>query len=405
MNGQASKFRLGVFVLGAMILLAILIIIFGDRRTFFSRQLNYTVKFPQAPGVERGMPVRKSGVKIGEVTDFELNPDTGEVTVEIVVERKYQLRKNDQAVLSRGLVLAESAINFVPKEGEPGEPAPNGHPFEGRPPTDLTGALGKATTLAEAMEAALAEIRNAAKSFNEFMPGLRKTNEEALAGISAFRRAADSVDVLVRTNQEKVSKALDQVTDVATRASNVLSEENQKNLTAALKNIKTASDSLDAMLKNYDLLATDARKSLKTVTDRVESVGKNAEELLKDSRATMKRADEVLINVQTATKPLAERGPAIMKNLDEGAARFNQITVNVYEVTKGLAQENSPVRRFLNDPTFFNNVNDAASGLNKSMSRLDKILRDIEVFADKIARHPELLGIRGAVNPSSGIKP
>jgi phospholipid/cholesterol/gamma-HCH transport system substrate-binding protein len=36
--------------------------------------------------------------------------------------------------------------------------------------------------------------------------------------------------------------------------------------------------------------------------------------------------------------------------------------------------------------------------------RFDRILRDFEVFADKIARHPESIGVGGAVRPSAGLK-
>jgi phospholipid/cholesterol/gamma-HCH transport system substrate-binding protein len=32
------------------------------------------------------------------------------------------------------------------------------------------------------------------------------------------------------------------------------------------------------------------------------------------------------------------------------------------------------------------------------------VLRDVEIFSDKIARHPELLGVSGAIRPSSGAK-
>jgi hypothetical protein len=38
------------------------------------------------------------------------------------------------------------------------------------------------------------------------------------------------------------------------------------------------------------------------------------------------------------------------------------------------------------------------------LPRLDRALRDVEIFADKLARHPNLLGIGGAVRPSSGVK-
>jgi len=32
------------------------------------------------------------------------------------------------------------------------------------------------------------------------------------------------------------------------------------------------------------------------------------------------------------------------------------------------------------------------------------VLRDVEIFADKIARHPEQLGLGGVLRPSSGLK-
>ena len=38
------------------------------------------------------------------------------------------------------------------------------------------------------------------------------------------------------------------------------------------------------------------------------------------------------------------------------------------------------------------------------VARLEKVARDLEVFADKIARKPETIGIGGALHPSTGLK-
>ena len=77
---------------------------------------------------------------------------------------------------------------------------------------------------------------------------------------------------------------------------------------------------------------------------------------------------------------------------------------DVQELIRGLSKGDGTLRRFLTDPTFYNNLNDAALMLVKLMPRLDRTLRDVEVFADKIARHPELIGVGGAVSPSGGLK-
>jgi len=486
MNDQAMKFRIGVFVLGAAILLAILIILFGQFPAVFSNQYEYAIKFPQAPGVEPGTPVRKSGVKIGEVQAVDLDPQSGMVTVRIGIDPKYQLLQGDEATLGRGL-LGDTSINFDPeKKIEQREPAPTGFTYEGKLSPDLAGTLRKATDLLPTTESALQEIRGAARAINEAMPELRRTNSEVQIAAANIGRAAEGVDNFLRGNQERLTKAIDNFVDAAGRTAELLSEENRKNLTASLQNVRNASnrlenvvketetllqesqktvknvnDHVDTVGKNADAFITEARgvlkntgeridsttrqaetliaesqKTVKQIGDRVESVGRNAEllvgetrqtvkiigdrvdstarnadELMKEGRVvvkrvneTLNRTDEVMANLQTATRPLAEKAPAVMKNLEDSSARINQISYNFAEFSKNLTQGEGTIQKLINDPALYNNINCLAANLNKSMARFDVILRDLELFADKVARHPELLGVSGAVSPSSGIK-
>jgi phospholipid/cholesterol/gamma-HCH transport system substrate-binding protein len=431
MNQSGMRFRLGVFVLGTAILLGTLIVLFGETPTWFSRQLDYAIKFREAPGVEVGTPVRKSGVKIGQVTGFDLDPDSGEVKVFIAVQRRYQLRKGDKAILARGLVLGETAINFSP-EGRDRTPAEGGHVFSGEPSSDLSQALGKVTDLIPPAQETMDEVRKLAKSVNEAMPEFRRTLTEAQVAANNFAKASESADNLIRGNQDKVTKAIDQFSTTIGRAADLLSDENQRHVNASIRNIRSASDKLDAVLsdaqtlmknaegtlknvdkltQNSDALVTESRQAVKSIRERVDNVGRNAEELVKDGRATLKRVndsltrgDEVLANLQKVTKDLSDRAPQLLKNLEEGTARFNQLTADAAEFVRTLASGDGTLRRLAVDPALYNNVNDLAANLNRSAARFDRILRDLELFADKVARHPELLGVSGAVSPSSGIK-
>ena len=69
-----------------------------------------------------------------------------------------------------------------------------------------------------------------------------------------------------------------------------------------------------------------------------------------------------------------------------------------------LGRGNGSIQKLLSDPTVYQNLDDAAASLERVLSRAEKISRDLEVFSDKIARRPELIGIGGAVRPSSGLK-
>ncbi|MCA9023317.1 MAG: hypothetical protein KDA74_24380, partial [Planctomycetaceae bacterium] len=46
----------------------------------------------------------------------------------------------------------------------------------------------------------------------------------------------------------------------------------------------------------------------------------------------------------------------------------------------------------------------SASSLTVLLNNLEPIARDIRIFSDKIARHPEILGVSGAMKGSSGLK-
>jgi len=424
MNDQTFKFRLGVFVIVAGILLAVLVFMFGEAPALFGRKVYYTVTFTQAPGLDEGVPVRKSGVKIGEVVSYDLDPATGLVTARLMIDRRYRPLLNDEVLLTRDLVLGGASINFVPrKEGDP-SPAPENHVFSGKEPTDLTRALGTAKDLA-----ALAA----------------ETLKEAKDSMSKLGTAAETLTNLAREINEgqRLVKTVERINTLITRSADFLGPENQENLRIVLRQLRAASENLDGLMKKADTLLADATKGVNTITARVEGLSAKAETLMTDANravleihktveqvskqvastgrllddllkeahvaakrfsTTLARADELLITLQEAAKIVADKLPSTLKHIEEGALRFNQILVQVGSLTKMLTEGDGTLKRFLSDPSFYNQLNDAAAALSRAMPRVDRILRDIEVFADKIARHPEVLGIGGVVNPSQGIK-
>src|SRR5947208_7607741 len=134
MDRRQQQYRLGLLALGSFVLLGGLTFYFsGGNRTIFSPRNPYTIVFDDAPGVAPGTPVRRSGVKIGEVASVDLDDETGKVRVKILVERKYTIRSNEQPVVSQDLLSRDTNIDFVtPDRVEPGPgptpPTPNPNP-------------------------------------------------------------------------------------------------------------------------------------------------------------------------------------------------------------------------------------------------------------------------------------
>ncbi|MSQ95008.1 MAG: MCE family protein [Gemmataceae bacterium] len=417
MNEQAIRFRFGIFVLASLILLAVLTILFGGFPNYFRRTESFTIVFNNAQGVSPGTPVRRSGVRIGEVRSVKLNNNTGKVTIEIGIGDQYFLRKGDRATLTQSLLGGEATVVFIPPDDpklvdttrvEPGAE------FQGINPADPGSLVQKAADLAVPLEEALIEIRKTfqainklgpvaentlkdfgevgkmarnlgpdlqktseeirllAKSTRDIIPDLKKTNDEIQLTARYWGKVGERADVLLRTNEDKIAKSIDRMEEALKRINNLLGDENQKYVRDALKDTSE--------------LIRESRITVKQVNE------------------SLKRADEAIADLQKALKPLGDRGPSILKNVDESAESLNRTMKDVRELMQIFARSEGTVQKLLGDPSIYNNLNDSALMATKILPRLDRILRDVEIFADKLARHPELIGIGGALRPSSGLK-
>jgi ABC-type transporter Mla subunit MlaD len=483
-NQQSLTFRIGVFVLASIILLAILITLFGGSGTLFKSYLTYAITFDYAPGVSEGTPVRRSGVRIGQVQSVQLDDKTGKVRVTIRIDSPHVLYQDDQPVLVQGALSGDTSIDFVPRpaENKPAEaepqhtenryekgsdplpqegrglekcehvpggarglapfrtdsqgrepelqpvalelaqappaqplpanppprvPAPPGHEFTGATQPNVGAVLQELTKISAPAQASLAAIqkvldqlekmtplmqetlrvyRDLGSETNKILPELRRSNEEIQTTTRNWGRLGERLDVLLQSNQDKLVKTLDNLNDTIVRVGNVFNDENQRNLATTLKNVSAGSKNLESISRDTDALLQESRKTVQRVNDSVT------------------QADQVLGNLQQATRPMAERSNAIMMNLDESTAKLNKAMTEVQQLLRGASQGDGTLRRLLLDPSLYNNLNDAACMLDRSLPRVDRILHDFEVFADKVARHPESLGVRGAISPSSGLK-
>ena len=72
--------------------------------------------------------------------------------------------------------------------------------------------------------------------------------------------------------------------------------------------------------------------------------------------------------------------------------------------SQDLNNPQGSIGRLLHDPELYQHVNRAAKNIDELSRELKPILADVRVFTDKVARHPESLGVRGAMQKSTGLK-
>jgi ABC-type transporter Mla subunit MlaD len=429
-------------------------LLFGSLPPLFRSTNSYTVVFDDAPGISQGSPVRRSGVRIGEVADVFLDDERGIVRVRVGIDPRYTLHQNEQATLVTGLLGGDASIDFIPLPAEGGQPADRAPLEPGAevvgvrqanvntllnrasevvPTTqetlnDMRKSMQRLERMAPLAEETMREYRDLGRQAREAMPEVRRSNEElrrlaedVRAAVPELRRTNDSVrkladsanaavpdlrknaddvaatarvwgrvgervDVLLQNNQERITKVIENLNESLTRINDVLSEANRQNLASIIEKTRIASERFPSIARNVDDISTEGRTTVRRLND------------------SLVRLDATLTDLQKVTRPLGERSPAITQNLDESLAKLNATLGDVRALMRVLDQGDGTLRRILVDPSLYQHLDEAACQLARAMPRVDLILRNIEIFADKLARRPEVLGVRGAIKPSNGLK-
>ena len=119
MNERVMQFRIGMFVIVAGLVLTMLIVWFGESPQLFRDHVYVVVHYIEAPGVAEGIPVRKSGIRVGEVMSivFDDRPNQPDgVLVTLSLDRKFRIKEGSVPQLSRSLI-GDVTIDLLPGTG------------------------------------------------------------------------------------------------------------------------------------------------------------------------------------------------------------------------------------------------------------------------------------------------
>lgn len=355
MDERTVQFRVGVMVLATIIILAILLLLFGDLRSLVKGTRTLYFEFPQAPGITSDSPIRVNGILVGRVRSVELS-DKGGVLITARIEDKYVLRKNQMGRIG-GSLLGDAVIEIVPgDQTKPPEPLKDGDTMQGIVAKDPFQAI---------------------------------TNLEASLSVA--------LDSIARTSGE--------LGVVAERTNRIL-EANEPQINRIIANAEQSLAQLRSTLNGADTMINDPmiRANLSRAIEELPRLMNDVSTTISGVKTTMQLADRNLTNLEGLTKPLGERGPSLVAGLDRAVSQVDGLLKQVGQFTGALTNSQGTLARLVNDPALYDQVASAIANLNQISRDVKPILEDVKIFTDKLARHPEIIGARGALSPSSGIK-
>ena len=108
MNERIIQFRVGVVVIGGLLVAGMLVVLFGEWPSVVGGRYTVNIVFAEAPGVTRDTPVRKSGILIGRVASVSFT-DEGKVLVIAQIDNNVVVRQ-DEVFRVRPLEVGEQRL-------------------------------------------------------------------------------------------------------------------------------------------------------------------------------------------------------------------------------------------------------------------------------------------------------
>jgi phospholipid/cholesterol/gamma-HCH transport system substrate-binding protein len=297
-------------------------------------------------------------MKVGSVKEVRL-AESGVIAV-LKLDQSYLLYEDAEVGLSRGL-LGDASVNVLP-----------GHSQNAVKP----GYLLRAAPYVDPMEAVSRMETNVASALQSF----QATSDE-------WRKVGVQMSSLLETNRGNLDVVVERTA------------ESLHEFTVAMQAFTTSANQANAILgdpKNQENL----RRTLETVPVLVE----DTRAVIAAVRTSVQAADESLANLAEATGPLADRSASITNRLDGTLANLEALSQELKEFAQLANSDNSTFHALATDPSLYRNLDRSAESLSILLTNLEPVLRDMRIFSDRIARHPELMGLGGALAPSDGTK-
>ena len=355
MNDRVMQFRVGVMVLATAIIAGILVVLFGDLPSLVQATYPLKMDFADARGVSQGTPVRKNGILVGRVATVTLN-ERGGVTVVADIDSYVPVYKDEQPRIA-GTLLGDAEISLVPGRIVP--------PRQRLAKDDvLTGAVS----------------RDPFEVFATLEPKFGAT-------LDSLAEASASVTKL-STNLDRMFLGEDD------RFENIV-----RKTEAALDNFSVAMNNINDVMGD-----PKAREKMKAAIEALPEVLADLRTTVQGIGTTVDTADRNLRNLEGLTKPLGDRGGEMVAQIDRTIGRLDETLRQAAMFTKALNESQGTLGKLVRDPQVYNDLAQAAQNVSNLTKDLRPIVDDVRVFTDKIARHPEQLGVRGALDRRPGLK-
>ena len=259
MSKSRLEWKVGIFVIIALVAMAVLLLGFSKGLTFFRPTYDIKLKATTVGGLRRKAMVMISGVQVGTVSDIDLDPSGTNVSLTLRIYSRYKIYHDAGFFIEQTGFLGDQYVSVRPVRNQ-GPIYQNGETAYAAEPFDLQEFTRSASGF-------ITRIDETVKKLNDVLLDLTRvvlkpenlTNVSvAVANLRVFTDRAlntiDNVNAVLATNAPALDHAgtnlvvfSEQMTQLSSRLNDVV-RTNAPDLNTALKNIETSTETLKGLV-------------------------------------------------------------------------------------------------------------------------------------------------------------
>lgn len=337
MKSTGRNFMVGLVSIVALLSFATLLMLFGELEELTTSRYQITIRMNNAGGLRQGSVVELNGVPVGRIDRVDLNvtheyPDHP-VRVIAKIEQDVRIAENVKGVVESQLIAGAASMQLKTVAPEVGE------------------------TVAELPHDGTAVI------YLEYTPLLELIASELDARTEPLVRAIDAFEELSQTYIE-VGRNLNAL--IEPQDAQAIAAGEPPNLHAAVFRFHELIDETETSLRLAQNWLGDEQ-----LRGELRDAVVNARQLIEDAAATLTQVGMFTTQLEDRADDLVNR---LVPIADELAVIFEQMRILTASATEG----EGTIAQLLNNPDLYNNLNDATM-------RLERALREVQLFIQKVA--------------------
>jgi phospholipid/cholesterol/gamma-HCH transport system substrate-binding protein len=292
------------------------------------------------------------------VTEIKLEEDG--VLVAAKLDAQYPLTRGEVCRISSGSLFGDRVLEFVAGTEESAEPVSDG----------------------------------------DYIDQTEVSSDVFQVVVNLESRMTEAIDK-IGTAGETISAAGQDVSQLANNLNGILAR-NDDQFERTLQKTEDAMERFELAMAAVQGVAGDEELQvrLKKALEDLPKLLADSHEMVSSMRQMADRADRNLMNLEGLTRPLGERGEALVMNIEQSTKSLEQMLSQLALLSKRLENPEGTIGQLINNPELYQKLDMAASNIEEITRRMRPIVDDARVIADKVARDPGRVGVKGLLDRS-----